>query len=502
MSSAVDVAESIQSAEVRSGATLRSHLTSVPSGAGEVALPAATSTGRPEPVPVSRPLAGIRSARRVKAWMVVPPVDALMLLSPIVWGPDHLKALLLMAAVSLVVLNGTGRFRARLHLSVLDELPALIGRLLASGAIVATLFALVNAKDEVAPFLAATAGTIGLVVVGRIVTTQFILTARRRRVVAHPTVIIGGGIRAAEMATLLKRYPQYGLAPVGFVDDSTTCAAEEVTSRLGCVDALDLVVAASGADVILVADGDLSEVELLDVVRRPDCADCDLLVIPRLPQFHTQVGTVDHIGSVPVMRIRTPSLEGPAWAVKRAFDIVVSGGLLLLLAPVMAACAIAVRWEGGPGVLFRQERVGRHGQVFWCLKFRSMKPATSTESATQWNIANDDRVGPVGKFLRRSSLDELPQLWSILCGDMTLVGPRPERPHFVSKFSAEVDRYDHRHRVRAGLTGLAQVSGLRGDTPICDRARFDNYYIENWSLWLDAKVVLRTFGEVLFARGR
>lgn len=125
----------------------------------------------------------------------------------------------------------------------------------------ATLFALVNAKDEVAPFLAATAGTIGLVVVGRIVTTQFILTARRRRVVAHPTVIIGGGIRAAEMATLLKRYPQYGLAPVGFVDDSTTCAAEEVTSRLGCVDALDLVVAASGADVILVADGDLSEVE-------------------------------------------------------------------------------------------------------------------------------------------------------------------------------------------------------------------------------------------------
>ena len=250
------------------------------------------------------------------------------------------------------------------------------------------------------------------------------------------------------------------------------------------------------------ADGDISEAELLDVVRRPDCLDCDLLVIPRLPQFHTQAGMVDHIGSVPVMRIRTPKLEGPAWAVKRAFDIVVSGLLLLLLAPVMAACAIAVRCEGGPGFLFRQDRVGRDGQLFSCLKFRSMKPATSAESATQWNIANDNRVGPVGKVLRRSSLDELPQLWSILKGDMTLVGPRPERPHFVSKFSVEIDRYDHRHRVRAGLTGLAQVSGLRGDTPISDRARFDNYYIENWSLWLDAKVLLRTFGEVLFAQGR
>jgi lipopolysaccharide/colanic/teichoic acid biosynthesis glycosyltransferase len=117
-------------------------------------------------------------------------------------------------------------------------------------------------------------------------------------------------------------------------------------------------------------------------------------------------------------------------------------------------------------------------------------------------VAGDDRVGPVGRFLRRTSLDELPQLWNILRGDMTLVGPRPERPHFVHRFSAEYDRYAHRHRVQAGLTGLAQVSGLRGDTSIADRARFDNYYIEHWSLWLDIKIIVRTFSEVLFARGR
>ncbi len=119
-----------------------------------------------------------------------------------------------------------------------------------------------------------------------------------------------------------------------------------------------------------------------------------------------------------------------------------------------------------------------------------------------WNIKHDDRLGPVGRFLRASSLDELPQLWNILRGDMTLVGPRPERPHFVEQFSARYDRYAYRHRVQAGLTGFAQVSGLRGDTPIADRARYDNYYIENWSLWLDVKILLRTVSEVFFAHGR
>jgi lipopolysaccharide/colanic/teichoic acid biosynthesis glycosyltransferase len=168
----------------------------------------------------------------------------------------------------------------------------------------------------------------------------------------------------------------------------------------------------------------------------------------------------------------------------------------------MGLCALAVRVEGGPGVIFRQPRVGRDGVVFQCLKLRSMRPANETDSATTWSVANDNRVGPVGRFLRRTSLDELPQLWNILRGDMTLVGPRPERPHFVDRFSAEYDRYAHRHRVQAGLTGLAQVSGLRGDTSIADRARFDNYYIEHWSLWLDMKIIVRTFSEVLFARGR
>ena len=266
--------------------------------------------------------------------MIVPPVDALMLLLPLFWASGHAKATILMAVVSMALLFGAGRYRARLHLSVLDELPTLLGRLLTAGAVVATLFALMHEQDEVGSFLALLLLTIGLVVVGRFATTTAILTARRRRVVAHRTIIIGGGVRSAEMATLLKRYPQYGLSLVGFVDDGTDCEAGRVAPHLGRIRDLEDLVPATGADVLLVADGDLAETELLDVVRRPDCQACDLLVIPRMPQFHTQTGIVDHIGSVPVMRIRNPSLSGPTWAVKRAFDVMVSAFALLLLAPV------------------------------------------------------------------------------------------------------------------------------------------------------------------------
>jgi exopolysaccharide biosynthesis polyprenyl glycosylphosphotransferase len=301
---------------------------------------------------------------------------------------------------------------------------------------------------------------------------------------------------------VLQANAKYGLNVVGFVDDGIDCPAEASVPQLGTLADLDHAVLSNGATVLLIADGELRESELLDAVRTPACLPCAVLVVPRMHHFHTQTGLPDHIGSIPIMRIQTPGQRGLARVVKRCFDVLIAGLALVVVSPVLAACALAVRFEGGPGVIFRQPRVGRDGKVFDCLKLRTMRPADATEAATSWSIATDKRVGPVGRFLRRTSLDELPQLWNIVLGDMTLVGPRPERPYFVSRFSEEFHRYDHRHRVQAGLTGLAQVSGLRGDTSIADRARFDNYYIENWSLWLDVKILLRTVGEVFFARGR
>jgi lipopolysaccharide/colanic/teichoic acid biosynthesis glycosyltransferase len=188
--------------------------------------------------------------------------------------------------------------------------------------------------------------------------------------------------------------------------------------------------------------------------------------------------------------------------IKRISDIVFALVALVVLSPVLLLCALATLIDGGPGIFFRQERIGQDGKPIRVIKFRTMRPVDEAESRTKWSIAHDRRVSWIGRFMRRASLDELPQLWNIVRGDMTVVGPRPERPYFVEKFSTEYPEYAMRHRVPVGLTGLAQVSRLRGDTPISDRARFDNYYIENWSLWLDARVLLRTITEVFRFGGR
>ncbi|MCW2792548.1 MAG: pimB, partial [Nocardioides sp.] len=201
---------------------------------------------------------------------------------------------------------------------------------------------------------------------------------------------------------------------------------------------------------------------------------------------------VEVVRDVAVMRLRRSGLRPHTLFLKRLVDVVLTTVALVVLSPVLLACAVAVRIETGPGVIFRQTRVGIGGRNFTLFKFRSLKPATALESATEWNIDLDDRLGPVGRFLRRTSLDELPQLVNVLRGDMSLVGPRPERPFFVREFSQNRHRYHDRHRVQTGLTGWAQVNDLRGDTSIDDRVRFDNYYIENWSLWGDVKIMFRT----------
>lgn len=182
----------------------------------------------------------------------------------------------------------------------------------------------------------------------------------------------------------------------------------------------------------------------------------------------------------------------PGRRAKRALDAVAAGTALCFLAPVLAGCALAVRVADGPGVIFRQERIGLGGRPFTLLKFRTLRPSDEGEAATRWSIAHDLRLSGIGRLLRRTSLDELPQFWNVLRGDMSLVGPRPERPHFVRQFSAAYPGYQDRHRMPAGITGLAQIHGLRGDTSIADRARFDNHYIDSWSLWQDVTILVRT----------
>jgi exopolysaccharide biosynthesis polyprenyl glycosylphosphotransferase len=434
--------------------------------------------------------------------MLVPLVDFVLIMMPLAWRPMQVPAVVALAVLGTLILAGGGRHRARLHLSVLDELPTILTRMLTATAAVAAIILYFHQREAVLTFLETAWQATALVIVGRILTTRLIAFGRRRGIAQYRTVLIGGGVLAAELAKILQEHPGYGLAVHGFVDTGEHFPAQDNVPRLGRLEDLDLVVAATGACALLVADGNFDERELVDAVRTEVCQSADLLVVPRMHHFHTQTGMADHIGSIPIMRIRNPNLRGPARLIKRMFDIVFAMIALLVLSPMLITAALAVRLESGPGVIFRQVRVGRDGKQFELLKFRSMRPADERESQTRWCVADDCRVGPVGRFLRCTSIDELPQLWNIIRGDMTLVGPRPERPHFVELFSAQYDRYAQRHRVQAGLTGFAQVSGLRGDTSIADRARHDNFYIENWSLWLDIKIILRTFREVLFHRGR
>jgi exopolysaccharide biosynthesis polyprenyl glycosylphosphotransferase len=442
----------------------------------------------------------LASSKRIRAWMLTLPVDAMMLSLPALWAPQHWRAFLVTAAITLLLVCGGRTYRARLHVSVLDELPGLAARVLVAVAVVATVTALRHEQDTVESFLTQALPALGLLVAGRVITSQIILWARRRRIIAHRTLVVGGGAVAEELTAILARYPRYGLQVVGYVGNPASAAAMGAP-WLGPLAALEMVVADLDPGVIVVVDGAVEEA-VLELVRRPETRVRDLLVVPRLHRLQTQVGLPDHIGSMPIMRISTPRLSGPASVLKRGVDIAGAAISLLVLSPVLAACALAIWFESGSPVLFRQDRVGRNGQIFCCLKFRSMTHTNPEDAGTCWSVCSDERVGTVGRLLRRTSLDEMPQLWNILRGDMTFVGPRPERPHFVDKFSAEIPSYRDRHRVRAGLTGLAQVNGLRGDTSIVDRARFDNYYIEYWSLWLDVKILLRTFAEVLFARGR
>jgi exopolysaccharide biosynthesis polyprenyl glycosylphosphotransferase len=436
--------------------------------------------------------------------MLAMPVDLAAYLVPLFWNQDHWKGVIVAGLVTVGAFALGGLYAGRRHISFLDELPSLCVRLLAAAAVVAIIAAERHDSVEyVGGFLRVVAVSSLTVLIGRAFTRRAVIVARRRRWVEHSAIVLGGGPVATELARLLRRYPQYGLHFAGFIDvDSTPHDRRESMPLIGHLDDLEEMIRLVRCEVVIIADIDCSDAALLQIARLPRVAGCDLWVVPKLREFHAHHGMPDHIGAIPVTRVNQPSLTGPRWAIKRATDIVVASVALAVLSPLLVVCALATRLEGGPGILFRQQRIGRYGKPFQLLKFRSMRPADDQESQTNWNIGNDSRVGPIGRFMRRTSLDELPQLWNILRGDMTIVGPRPERPFFVDQFSADYPDYAMRHRVPVGLTGLAQVSGLRGDTPISDRARFDNYYIENWSLWLDVKVVLRTVAEVLRGGGR
>ncbi len=396
----------------------------------------------------------------------------------------------------------SGLYRSRLNLSLLDDIPYI-----AKGLVVGFLSAVAintatdsgNERDLLQWML-----LLPVLSLIRFIAYFAVRSTRRNGYSRNGTIIVGAGRVGIDLAQKINAHSQYGLDAVGFIDDNpwVTHPSELPAPILGGYKEIAGVIQAFNARQVIVAFGSMREAQLVDVLRTCDRLRCELFFVPRLFEINATTRDMEEIWGVPLVRVRRGPYRQFAWRVKRLMDIMISAVTIVLLAPLLAACALAVRLESGPGILFRQERVGLDERSFTLLKFRSLKPTNDIESSTRWSIAEESsRIGPVGRFLRRTSLDELPQLWNVLAGDMSLVGPRPERPYFVEQFHSHIPRYLSRHRVPAGITGHAQVHGLRGDTSIEERAVFDNYYIENWSLWSDVKIMARTLAQVVRQRG-
>jgi exopolysaccharide biosynthesis polyprenyl glycosylphosphotransferase len=406
-----------------------------------------------------------------------------------------------------------GLYRTRLRALVLDGIVPVISAVSigAMSAAVLGLFVNGHAPPQSVVVRAWLFAMLG-VGVGRIVLSFAQRWARAHRLVGKPVLIMGAGMVGAQVARRLESHPEYGLAPIGFLDEDPRSIAE-VGGRdlpvLGTVEDLDETVLRTGVRNLIVAFSSVADERVSRLIQRCQDLGVEVSVVPRMfDTINNRVG-YDTVGGLPVMSFTTVDPRGVQFAIKHGLDRVLALVFLVLLSPVILVSALAVRLSSTGPVLFSQRRVGRDGKAFNLYKFRSMRkqdghldPDDHDAGPLEFllggdtapgGVEGDDRRTAVGRFLRRTSFDELPQLFNVLKGEMSLIGPRPERPEFVELFKQDIVRYGDRHRVKSGITGWAQVHGLRGQTSLAERVEWDNYYIANWSLGLDVKILALTF---------
>jgi exopolysaccharide biosynthesis polyprenyl glycosylphosphotransferase len=338
--------------------------------------------------------------------------------------------------------------------------------------------------------------SIGMVMLGRLTSYGLSRAARARRILQERTLIVGAGSVGSELVSILQSHPEYGLLPVGFIDSGD--APDLPLPLLGDIRQLPETIRAQDIRRVIIAFGATREPDIVQAIRSCDGLPVFVHYVPRFFELGGDQGIPsDDLRAIPVVPLPRRGRRGADRIVRRAFDLVGSCLGLILTAPILIAAGLAVRLSSPGPMIFRQERIGRDGRSFVMLKFRTMR--VNNDSDTEWHGNSNGHVTGIGRVLRKTSIDELPQLLNVLRGDMSLVGPRPERPYFVDQFRSSIPGYDDRHRVAGGITGWAQIHGLRGGelSGIPERARFDNYYIERWSAWKDLVVIVRTFKSVL-----
>ncbi len=426
--------------------------------------------------------------------------------------PARQAPLLALAPLATLLFYLRGLYRPRLRAHVLEGMMPVMSAISAATVGVALLGVLVNGRmpmqgDWLRAWLFSLVG-VGL---GRIALGSAQRWARTRRLVGQPVLIMGAGMVGAQVARRLESHPEYGLTPIGFLDEDPRSIAE-VGGRdvpvLGTIEDLDETVARTGVKRLIVAFFSVADAHVSRLIQHCQELGVEVSVVPRMfDTINDRVG-YETVGGLPLLSFEAVDPDGLRFAVKYALDRVLALALLIVLSPVLLCLAALVRLSSPGPALFVQPRVGRDGKLFELYKFRSMRMAAADERPAQDSVSavdlllggdtapggveGEDRRTAVGRVLRRSSLDELPQLLNVLRGDMSLIGPRPERPEFVELFRQDVLRYGDRHRVKSGITGWAQVHGLRGQTSLAERVEWDNYYIAHWSPGLDLKILVLT----------
>lgn len=329
------------------------------------------------------------------------------------------------------------------------------------------------------------------IVIYRFFVKQFLRAMRKKGFNQQFVLILGAGSIGKRYTDNLDNHPEYGLRVVGYLDDYKQMNKEQMV--LGKITDLPTVLENKIIDEVVIAlpltvfskyDKIISVCEKagVRVAIVPDFYD----ILPAAPYF-------ERFGDLPIINVRDIPLDEYVNRVfKRLFDIIFAACAIIITSPLLISIAIGVKLTSPGPILFKQERVGLNRRLFYMYKFRSMKDMPTEASDKQWTVENDPRRTKFGTFLRKTSLDEFPQFFNVLKGDMSIVGPRPERPYFVDQFKKEIPKYMIKHHVRPGITGWAQVCGLRGDTSIEDRIEHDIQYIENWTLLFDIRIIFKT----------
>lgn len=310
-----------------------------------------------------------------------------------------------------------------------------------------------------------------------------------------PILLIGAGSLGQEFLKRFLKHPEYGYILIGILDDDPLKEQGEVMSFrvFGTVDSLDEILQKERVNEVVVALPMKAQERIAFVIRTCEKYGIKAMIIPDYYQFIPAKPKVIELEDMPLILIRDVPLDiFINRFLKRFIDLIGSLVLIILFIPIMIIIAIGVKLTSPGSIIFKQVRVGRNRELFNIYKFRSMWVSDNEVATTQWTTENDPRRTSFGEFIRRTSLDELLQLFNVLKGNMSLVGPRPERPYFVDKFKEEIPKYMIKHQVKPGITGWAQVNGWRGDTSIEERIKCDIYYIENWSLLLDLKILMMT----------